>query len=98
MHVMKEISHIDKKWQSSVTACVEVTFNDGSHRYYLEGRYGGGSLTAQAYAVAKPYRPAAWKRYAYLPGRQGFEVTIMDLDDHLPVESSDKPAIKEELQ
>jgi hypothetical protein len=59
---MKQISHIDKKWQSSVTAYVEVTFNDGSHKYYLEGRYGGVSLTAEAYARAKAYQPDGWKR------------------------------------
>lgn len=95
---MKEIAYLDKKWLSSVTACVQVTYGDGSHRYYLEGRYGGGYLTSGAYADAKPYQPTAWKRYQHLPGRQGLEVTIMDLDDHLPEVSADKSAIKEELQ
>ena len=50
---MKQIAHIDKKWQSSVTAYVEVTYEDGSHKYYLEGRYGGGPLTAEALLLPK---------------------------------------------
>jgi hypothetical protein len=95
---MKQIAHIDKKWQSSVTAYVEVTYEDGSHTYYLEGRYGGGPLTAEAYALAKPYQPNAWKRYRHLAGRPGIEVKIIDPKDHLPVVSSGEPAIKEEMQ
>ncbi len=95
---MKEIAHIDKKWLSSVTACVQVIYGDGSHRYYLEGQYGGGSLTSGAYADAKPYQPTAWKRYRHLPGRQGVEVKIIGLNEYLPEESADKSAIKEELQ
>ena len=50
---MKQIAHIDKKWQSSVTAYVEVTYDDGSHKYYLAGRYGGGPLTAEALLLPK---------------------------------------------
>lgn len=95
---MKEISHIDKKWQSSVTACVEVTYVDGSHKYYLEGRYGGGALTAEAYALAKPYHPTNWKRYRRLAGRPEIEVKIIGRNDHLPVVSSAMYAIKEEMQ
>jgi len=45
---MKQIAHIDKKWQSSVTAYVKVTYDDGSRKYYLKGRYGGGSLSDPA--------------------------------------------------
>jgi hypothetical protein len=81
-----------------VTAYVEVTYGDGSHKYYLEGRYGGGPLTAQAYALAKPYQPTAWKRYRNLADRPGIEVKIIDLNDHLPVVSSVVPAIKEDMQ
>jgi hypothetical protein len=95
---MKQIAHIDKKWQSSVTAYVEVTYEDRSHRYYLEGRYGGGSLTSEAYALAKPYQSTAWKRYRHLAGRLGIEVKIIDPNDHLPVVSYGVPAIKEEMQ
>ena len=95
---MKQIAHIDKKWQSSVTAYVEVTYEDGSHKYYLEGQYGGGPLTAEAYALAKPYQPNAWKRYRHLAGRPGIEVKIIDPKDHLPVVSSGEPAIREEMQ
>ena len=95
---MKQIAHIDKKWQSSVTAYVEVTYEDGSHKYYLEGRYGGGPLPAEAYALAKPYQPNAWKRYRHLAGRPGIEVKIIDPKDHFPVVSSGEPAIKEEMQ
>ena len=95
---MKQIAHIDKKWQSSVTAYVEVTYDDGSHKYYLEGRYGGGPLTSDTYALAKPYQPTAWKRYRHLAGRPGIEVKIIDPDDHLPVVSSVVPAIKEDMQ
>ena len=95
---MKQIAHIDKKWQSSVTAYVEVTYEDRSHRYYLEGRYGGGSLTSEAYALAKPYQSTAWKRYRHLAGRLGIEVKIIDSNDHLPVVSSVVPAIKEDMQ
>lgn len=81
---MKQILHIDKKWQSSVTAYVEVTYRDGSHKYYLEGRYGGGPLTAEAYALAKPYQTSAWKRYRHLAGKPGIEVKIIDANEHLP--------------
>jgi hypothetical protein len=81
---VKQILHIDKKWQSSVTAYVEVTYNDGSHKYYLEGRYGGGPLTAEAYALAKPYQTSAWKRYRHLAGKPGIEVKIIDANEHLP--------------
>ena len=95
---MKQIAHIDKKWQSSVTAYVEVTYDDGSRKYYLEGRYGGGTLTAETYAVTKPYQPTAWKRYRHLAGRPGIEVKIIDPNDHLPVVSSVVPAIKEDMQ
>ena len=95
---MKQIAHIDKKWQSSVTAYVEVTYEDRSHRYYLEGRYGGGSLTSEAYALAKPYQSTAWKRYRHLAGRLGIEVKIIDPNDHLPAVSYGVPAIKEEMQ
>ena len=95
---MKQIAHIDKKWQSSVTAYVEVTYDDGSHKYYLEGRYGGGTLTADTYALAKPYQPTAWKRYRHLAGRPGIEVKIIDPNDHLPVVSSVMPSIKEDMQ
>ena len=95
---MKQIAHIDKKWQSSVTAYVEVTYEDGSHKYYLEGRYGGGPLTAEAYALAKTYQPNAWKRYRHLAGRSGIEVEIIDPNDHLLFESSAMSAIKEEMQ
>ncbi len=95
---MKQIAHIDKKWQSSVTAYVEVTYDDGSHKYYLQGRYGGGTLTAEAYAIAKPYQPNAWKRYRHLAGRPGIEVKIINPNDHLPVVSCVVPAIKEEMQ
>ena len=95
---MKQIAHIDKKWESSVTAYVEVTYEDRSHRYYLEGRYGGGSLTSEAYALAKPYQSTAWKRYRHLAGRLGIEVKIIDPNDHLPVVSYGVPAIKEEMQ
>jgi len=95
---MKQIAHIDKKWQSSVTAYVEVTYEDRSHRYYLEGRYGGGSLTSEAYALAKPYQSTAWQRYRHLAGRLGIEVKIIDPNDHLPVVSYGVPAIKEEMQ
>ena len=95
---MKQIAHIDKKWQSSVTAYVEVTYDDGSHKYYLQGRYGGGTLTAEAYAIAKPYQPNAWKRYRHLAGRPGIEVKIIDPNDHLPVVSYGVPAIKEDMR
>ena len=95
---MKQIAHIDKKWQSSVTAYVEVTYEDGSHKYSLEGRYGGGPLTAEAYALAKPYQPNAWKRYRHLAGRPGIEVKIINPNDHLPVVSYGVPAFKEEMQ
>ena len=95
---MKQIAHIDKKWQSSVTAYVEVTYDDGSHKYYLEGLYGGGPLTSEAYALAKPYRSTAWKRYRHFAGELGIEVKIIDPNDHLPVVSSGVPAIKEEMQ
>ena len=95
---MKQIAHIDKKWQSSVTAYVEVTYDDGSHKYYLEGRYGGESLTSKAYALAKPYQPTAWKRYRHLAGRPGIEVKIIDPNDHLLFASSAMSAIKEEMQ
>ena len=95
---MKQIAQIDKKWQSSVTAYVELTYGDGSHKYYLEGRYGGGPLTAQAYALAKPYQPTALKRYRNLAGRPGIEVKIIGPNVHLSVVSPDVPAIKEEMQ
>jgi hypothetical protein len=95
---MKQIAHVDKKWQSSVTAYVEVTYEDGSHKYYLEGRYGGGTLTAEAYALAKPNKPTAWKRYRRLAGRPGIEVKIIDPNGHLQVVSYGMPAIKEEMQ
>ena len=95
---MKQIAHIDKKWQSSVTAYVDVTYEDGFHKYYLEGRYGGGPLTAEVYALAKPYQSSAWKRYRHLAGRPGIEVKIIDPNVHLSVVSSDVLAIKEEIQ
>lgn len=98
VNIMKQISHIDKKWQSSVTAYVEVTFNDGSHKYYLEGRYGGGTLTAEAYALASPYKPTAWKRYRHLAGRPGIEVKIIDGNEHFSLVRSALPAIKGEAQ
>ena len=85
---MKKIVHIDKKWQSSVHAYVEVTYEDGSHKYYLQGRYGGETLTAEAYAIAKPYQPNAWKRYRHLAGRPGIEVKIIDSNNRLQVVSS----------
>ena len=95
---MRQITHIDKKWQSSVTAYVEVTYDDGSHKYYLEGRYGVGPLKAEAYALAKPYQPTAWKRYRHLSGRPGIEVKIIDPNVHLLFVSSAMSAIKEEMQ
>ena len=95
---MKQIAYIDKKWQSSVTAYVEVIYDDGSKKFYLEGRYGGGPLTAEAYARAKPYQPSAWKRYRYLAGRQGIDVKSIDPNDPLLVVSSGTSAIKEEMQ
>ncbi len=95
---MKQIAHIDKKWRSSVTAYVKVTYDDESHKYYLEGRYGGGPLTAKAYALAKPYLPTAWKRYRHLAGRPGIEVKIIDPNDHLSFVSSAMSVIKEEMQ
>ena len=95
---MKQIAHIDKKWQTSVTTYVEVTYDNGSNKYYLEGRYGVGPLKAEAYALAKPYQSSAWKRYRHLAGRPGIEVKIIDPNVHLSVVSSDVPAIKEEMQ
>ena len=76
----KYVLHIDKKWQSSITACVEVTYSDGTHKYYVEGRYGGGPLAPEAYKIAKPYKLGAWKRYKYLPGRLGISVSIIEVN------------------
>ena len=36
--------------------------------------------------------------YCQLSGKPGIEVKIIDPKDHLPVVSSGKPAIKEEMQ
>ena len=55
-------------------------------------------MTAEAYAIAKPYQPTAWKRYRHLEGRPGIEVKIIDPNVHLSVVRSDVPAIKEEMQ
>ena len=74
---MKQIAHIDKKWQSSVTAYVEVTYEDGSHKYYLEGRYGGGPLTAEAYALAKTYQPLRLTSDVSLKQISGFWAKII---------------------
>ena len=78
---MKTIRFIDKKWQSSVTTFVEVTYTDGSQRYYVQGRYGGLSLTSDDYAKAKPCQPSAWKRYLQLDGERGIVETVIDAND-----------------
>ena len=77
---MSLITFIDKKWQSSITAYVQVTYNDGSRRHYVQGRYGGGSLTQAGYDQAKPYQPSAWKRYRPRAGRLEGEGTIISTD------------------
>lgn len=76
----KYVLHMDKKWQSSITAYVEVTYSDGTQKYYVEGRYGGGPLTPEAYKNAKPYKFGAWKSYKYLPGRLGISVSIIEVN------------------
>jgi hypothetical protein len=95
---MKQIAHIDKKWQSSTTAYVEVTYDDGFHKYYLEGGYGEGPLTAEAYALAKPYEHKAWKRYRHLAGRPGIEVKFIEQNDSLPKVKVEEPANMEEMR
>jgi hypothetical protein len=45
VNIMKQVAHIDKKWQSNVPFYVEVTCDDGYHKYYLEGQYSRGPLT-----------------------------------------------------
>ena len=77
---MKTILFIDKKWQSSVTAYVRVHYEDGSLRYYLQGRYGGSALSESDYDEAKPYRAGAWKRYWHLPEKKGLKVEVTRLD------------------
>ena len=77
---MSLIAFIDKKWQSSITAYVQVTYNDGSRRHYVQGRYGGGSLTQAGYDQAKPYQPSAWKRYQPRAGRLEDDGTIISTD------------------
>jgi len=76
---MKTILFIDRKWQSSVTACVRVHYEDGSLRHYLQGRYGGSALTESDYDEAKPYRADAWKRYWHLPEKEGLKIEVIRL-------------------
>ena len=83
---MKTILFIDKKWQSSVTACVRVHYEDGSLRHYLQGRYGGAALTKNDYDEAKPYRASAWKRYRQLPEKLGLRVEVIRFDEVNAVE------------
>ncbi len=83
---MKTIIFIDKKWQSSVTACVRVYYEDGSRQHYLQGRYGGSALTETDYDEAKPYRAGAWKRYRQLPEKQGLRVEVIPLDEVIALE------------
>ena len=78
---MTTILFIDKKWQSSVTACVRVHYEDGSLRHYLQGRYGGAALTKNDYDEAKPYRASAWKRYRQLPEKLGLKVEVIRLGE-----------------
>jgi hypothetical protein len=86
---MKKLVHIERKWQSDVTAYVCETHSDGSTRYYIAGRYGGGGLTAQQYEQAVAYRPGAWKRYWY-EGREVVKVDILKTHGNLTVpEASD---------
>ena len=77
---MTTILFIEKKWQSSVTACVRVHYEDGSLRHYVQGRYGGSALTESDYDEAKPYRAGAWKRYWRLPEKKGLKVEVTRLD------------------
>ena len=77
---MKTILFIDKKWQSSVTAYVRVHYEDGSLRYYLQGRYGGSALSESDYDEAKSYQSSAWKRYWHLPGKQGSKVEVLGFE------------------
>lgn len=78
---MRTILFTEKKWQSSITAYVRVHYEDGSFRHYIQGRYGGGALTESAYDEAKPYTADAWKRYWYLPGKQGLKVEVIPFYD-----------------
>ena len=78
---MKKILFIDKKWQSSVTACVRVHYEDGSLRHYLQGRYGGSALTKSDYDEAKPYRAGAWTRYRQVPEKLGLGFEVIRLDE-----------------
>ena len=98
VNIMKHVAHIDKKWQTSVPVYVEMTCDDGFHKYYLKGRFSGGPLTAEFYAFAKPGQPATWKRYRHLAGKPGIEVKIIDPNVDFLVVSSAVPAIKEEMQ
>ncbi len=84
---MKKLLFIDKKWKSSVTACVRIHYEDGSLRHYLQGRYGGSALTKSNYDEAKPYRAGAWKRYRQLPEKQGLRVEVIRLDEVNALES-----------
>ena len=78
---MKTILFIDKKWQSSVTACVRAHYEDGSLRHYLQGRSGGSALTKSDYDEAKPYLAGVWKRYRQLPKKLGMRVEVIRLDE-----------------
>ncbi len=84
---MKKILFIDKKWKSSVTACVRVHYEDGSLRHYLQGRYGGSALTNSDYDEAKPYRAGAWRRYRQLPEKLGLGFEVIRLDEISALES-----------
>ena len=78
---MRRVVHLDKKWVSRVTAYAEVTYDDGTHEYYVQGRYGGGPLTPTAYALSKPFQPDAWKRYRYHAGGEVVEVNVITSTD-----------------
>ena len=91
---MRNLAYIERKWQSGVTAYVCETHRDGLIRYYVAGRYGGGSLTSQQYEQAVAYRPGAWKRYWY-EGREIVKVEVLNADENLAVpEASAKDPIQ----
>jgi len=94
---MKTILFIDRKWQSSVTACVRVHYEDGSLRHYLQGRYGVSALPEIHYDGAQPYRVGAWKRYWHLPGKQGLKVEVLGFET-FNAQRNDSGAIRKRYQ